>query len=246
MIIPLDTNIIGNLTKTEREIINYINGHEGTLAGMSIVDIAFETFSSPSTVSRAIRKCGLNGFNELRYRSGHKAKSEEIQNINELFNKTLIEAQAVHERISLTDILKVIECMKDAHQISVFARGLTTYVGQEFSLKLQLLGYDVFFSDDPNIMRVKASKMKEKDILFILSLNGQTPELILAAATASQKGNCVISCCCNPQSQLISYSNIALVGYKHAHQAIKEFEVSSRIALYMICRIIIDYISESV
>ena len=126
MIIPLDTNIIGNLTKTEREIINYINSHEGTLAGMSIVDIAFETFSSPSTVSMAIRKCGLNGFNELRYRSGHKAKSEEIQSMNELFNKTLIEAQAVHERISLTDILAVIECLKDAHQISVFARGLTT------------------------------------------------------------------------------------------------------------------------
>ncbi|MBE5976879.1 MAG: MurR/RpiR family transcriptional regulator [Paenibacillaceae bacterium] len=243
MIIPLDSEIIGNLTKTELEITNFINSHENTLHTMSIVDIAFETYSSPSTVSRAIRKCGLNGFNELRYRSGNKVKSEEIQSMNELFNKTLIEAQAVHERISLTDILTVIQCLKEARQISVFARGLTTYVAQELSLKLQLLDYNVFFTDDPNIMQVKASKLKERDVLFILSLNGQTPELISSAVTANQKGNCVISCCCNPKSRLISSSKISLVGFKHSHQAIKEFEVSSRIPLYMICRIIIDYMS---
>lgn len=94
MIIPIDTDIIERLSKTELEIVNFINIHEDTLPEMSIVDIAFETYSSPSSVSRAIRKCGLNGFNELRYRSGNKAKSEEIQSMNELFNKTLIEAQA--------------------------------------------------------------------------------------------------------------------------------------------------------
>lgn len=245
MIIALDTQTIEKLTKTELEIINFINSNEDTLPEMSIVDIAFETYSSPSTVSRAIRKCGLNGFNELRYRSANKAGNEEIQNMNELFNKTLIEAQKVHERISLTDILSVIKCLDLARQISVFSRGPTTYVGQEFALKLQLLDYDVFFSDDPNIMQVKASKLKENDVLFILSLNGETPELIASAITANQRGNKVITCCCNGESKLLAYSDHTLIGYKHSHQAIKEFEVSSRIALYMICRIIIDYISAS-
>lgn len=243
MLISIDAEIIERLTRTELDIINFVNGHEDTLAQMSIVDIAFETFSSPSTVSRAIRKCGLNGFNELRSRSGNRAKSQEIQGMNEIFNKTLIEAQAVHERISLTDILAVIKCLNDARQIFVFARGLTTYVGQEFSLKLQLLGYSAFFTDDPNIMQGMASKLDSADVLFILSLNGETPELILSAAAAYQKGNCVITCCCNPQSKLITYSKHSLIGYKHSHQAIREFEVSSRIALYIICRIIIDYIA---
>ena len=63
MIIPLDTNTLERLTKTELEIIQFINSHEEELPELSIVDIAFETYSSPSTVSRAIRKCGLNGFN---------------------------------------------------------------------------------------------------------------------------------------------------------------------------------------
>jgi len=243
MIISLDPKTVDKLTKTELEIVNFINTHEDTLPEMSIVDIAFETYSSPSTVSRAIRKCGLNGFNELRYRSVNKAKSEEIQGINEILNKTLIEAQKVHERISLTDVLEIIKCLDSARQISVFARGPTTYVGQEFSLKLQLLDYDVFYTDDPNIMQVKASKLKADDVLFLLSLNGETPELIASAFTAFHRGNRVITCCCNEKSKLLLYSTYSLIGYKHSHQAIKEFEVSSRIALHMICRIIIDYIS---
>lgn len=51
---------------------------------MSIVDIAFETYSSPSTVSRAIRKCGINGFNELRYRLTEKEGNAQIQNMGEI------------------------------------------------------------------------------------------------------------------------------------------------------------------
>lgn len=62
MIIELSPNILENLSKTELEIVNFINDNEERLSELSIVDIAFETYSSPSTVSRAIRKGGINGL----------------------------------------------------------------------------------------------------------------------------------------------------------------------------------------
>ena len=34
---------------------------------MSILEVAEQTFSSPATVSRTIKKCGISGFAELRY-----------------------------------------------------------------------------------------------------------------------------------------------------------------------------------
>ena len=68
MIIEINSKIAENLSKTELGVVNYINDNEDKLSELSIVDIAFETFSSPATVSRAIRKCGINGFNELRYK----------------------------------------------------------------------------------------------------------------------------------------------------------------------------------
>lgn len=54
MIIELSPKILENLSKTELEIVNFINDNEERLSELSIVDIAFETYSSPSTVSRAI------------------------------------------------------------------------------------------------------------------------------------------------------------------------------------------------
>lgn len=56
MIIKLEQYILDRLTATEKKIIDYINASDTELSKMSIVDIAFETFTSPSTVSRAIRK----------------------------------------------------------------------------------------------------------------------------------------------------------------------------------------------
>ena len=63
MLIELNQEILEGLSKTEREIVVFINENEKRLAQLSIVDIAFDTYTSPSTVSRAIRKCGINGFN---------------------------------------------------------------------------------------------------------------------------------------------------------------------------------------
>ena len=57
MLIELNQEKSDRLSKTEQEVIKYINENEKKLSELSIVDIAFETYSSPSTVSRAIRKC---------------------------------------------------------------------------------------------------------------------------------------------------------------------------------------------
>lgn len=243
MIIKLDSLILENLSKTELQIVNFINENEEQLPKLSIVDIAFETFSSPSTVSRAIRKCGVNGFNELRYRSSTKTPDSEIQNLGEIMNKSLVEAQRVIEQISLTNVLNIIKSLKTASRIYVFARGLSSYVGQEFALKLQLLDHNVFFAEDSNIVKIKAQSIKRGELLFMFSINGKTPELIEAAQAANVAGATIVTCCCSDNSELLPLSTYSLVGFKHAHTAIKEFEVSSRIPLYMMSRIIIDYLT---
>lgn len=132
MIIELSPNILENLSKTELEIVNFINDNEERLSELSIVDIAFETYSSPSTVSRAIRKCGINGFNELRYKLTQKVENKEIHDLNEIMNKSLIEATLVIEHMSLTNLLNILHTMRDAkrknERILIFARGLSELV----------------------------------------------------------------------------------------------------------------------
>lgn len=244
MLIELNQEKTEGLSKTEQEIVKYINDNEKKLPKLSIVDIAFETFSSPSTVSRAIRKCGINGFNELRYRLTTKESNTQVQNMGEILNKSLIEAQRVLEQISLTTVLDIVNVMKGARRIFILGRGLTEYVSQEFTLKLQLLDYNAVFFSDPNIMRKKCGSLRSDEIVIIFSLNGRTPELIESAKNARMRNAKVITCCCNEDSELIGLSNYNVIGFKHEHDAIREYEVASRVALHMIARIIIDYLVE--
>lgn len=246
MIIPWSAEAEKNLTKTESSIIRYINAHEENIPNLSIVDIAFETYSSPATVSRAIRKCGIHGFQELRYKLTQPRKEKELVSLNEIMNKSLMEAERLLEQISLPEVLHIVQLIQEARErrIFVFSRGLTSYVGREFSLKLQLLGYNVMETDDPNIMRTVTKHSTEKSLCVFFSLKGETVELVDSARNASASESDIIVCCCNDKSPLLSYATCALIGFMHHHISIKEYEVTSRVPLSIMSRILIDYLVE--
>ena len=86
MLLPLTSETLASLTKTEREVAQFINQNEDRLSQLSIVDIAYETFSSPATVSRAIRKCRVNGFNELLYKLASGEQDHQVVEVNEILN----------------------------------------------------------------------------------------------------------------------------------------------------------------
>ena len=118
MIIQLNDKIKSKLTSSEEQVIKYINENDNKLVDMSIVDIAEETFTSPATVSRAIKKCGVNGFMELRYNlSKRKEEINSSKDINEIFSKSLIETRQTLENISVNQILEIIELIQKSKKI---------------------------------------------------------------------------------------------------------------------------------
>lgn len=242
MMIELNSAIAETLSKTELDVIKFINQNQQRLSELSIVDIAFESYTSPATVSRAIRKCGVNGFQELRYRSLNKTERKDVHNMADVMNKSLIEAQQTLEQISLPSLLKMIELIKTSKKIYVFASGLSRYVAEEFALKLQLLEYNAVFISDPNIMRKLSAKSKKEDLLVVFSLNGQTSELVESVDNAHLSGAKVALCCCSEVSDMYAKADCTLIGAQHSNHAIKNFEVASRLPLQMIARMVIDYL----
>ena len=245
MILKVDYTIMGNLTDTEKRVINYININSSKLSNMSIVEVAEESYTSPATVSRTIKKCGIGGFTELRYRiSVQNNEKLDFAPINEILEKSLKEATNTVEEISIDNVLKSVDLIRKSRKIYVIARGLTELVSQEYSLKLQLLGFNVFVISDPNIMKKASSEMKPDELLFIFSLYGKTEELIVSAENAASLGCKIISCCCSQDTPLRMLSTVFLKGYKSENISIKKYEVTSRLPLYIISRIIIDYLAK--
>ncbi len=243
MLIELNPEIVDRLSKSELSIINFINENEKSLHELSIVEIGYETFTSQATVSRAIRKCGLSGFNELRYRCVLANKKSEEYKVTDIINQSLSEIQAVTEGINISKILQFIQGIRDAENIYIFARGLTEFVADEFSLKLRLLGYNTIFIRDPNIMRTISKRFTQQDMLIIFSLNGETNELIESAQNASWAKAKIGVFCCNENSQLMKFADHSLLGFSDDHTGIGDYEVRSRLPLHVLSRIITEYLA---
>jgi len=247
MIIKLNSIILDKLTSTEKKVINYINNNYKNIPNMSIIELANETYTSPATVSRAVKKCQLNGFAELRYKISEEMDNEKnSETMNNVLEKSLKEISNTIDYLSLDDILESVKIIKNSKKIYVLARGLSELVANEFSLKLQLLSYDAFQISDPNIIiSLAQDHLSDDDTLCIFSLYGKTESLIKAAENATSIGCKVISSSCSDNSSLKKLSDIYLQGYKHEHHSIKNFEVSSRLPLNVIARTIIDYLAQS-
>ncbi|TGY44096.1 MurR/RpiR family transcriptional regulator [Clostridium sartagoforme] len=243
MIIEVNDNIIKKLTPTERDVVNYINSNLNKLSNMSIVDVAEESFTSPATVSRTIKKCGFEGFSELRYKISAKEEyNHDSKKVNEILGKSLIEVTKTIENISITNVLNIVKTIKESKRIYILARGLTELVAQEFNLKMQLLGYNTFLIVDPNIMMNICKTIEKEDLVIAFSLRAETKEIIESVKSAKKSGAKVVTCCCVRKSILEEYSDITIIGYKQSRTSIKEFEVTSRLPLFIISRAIIDYL----
>jgi DNA-binding MurR/RpiR family transcriptional regulator len=240
LILPLTVETLNSLTKTELEVVHFINSNEARLSQLSIVDIAYETFSSPATVSRAIRKCKINGFNELRYKLAARDLNKQVVDVNEILNKSLVEAHRTIEQISMADVLRCIQMIQEARRVYVFARGLTHYIADEFCLKLQLMNVDAMVTDDPRIMVSISQTISPRNLVVIFSLNGRTQELVDSAFCAHSNRCPVIACSCNGESDLGKHADVHIVGYKHSHVSFHSYEVTTRLPLLIIARVIID------
>ena len=245
MLIKIDHDFHEHLTDTEKKVINFINMHVAEISSMSISDVAEATYSSPATVSRTIKKCGISGFAELRYLLTQQAETKsDNATVNEIFNKSLMEVTNTIDHLSIDKILSVIKEIRAAKRIYMLARGVSEHVAQEFALKLQILGTDVFLISDPQIMKSVTSKVKHGELVIIISRSGSTPELVEASENAVSLGARIITITCgNPSSPLARIAHITVLGYKHSHVSIKSVDATSRLPLYVITRIIIDYLT---
>lgn len=253
MFIKITDNLSNKLTTSERMVVDYINNNENKLATMSIVDIADATFTSTATVSRAIKKCGLKGFTEFRYRllSDNKDNKdnknyEAYKGVNSILEKSLMEVSRTLDNISLKDIVSIVNTLKSTKRIYIIARGLTELVANEFDYKLKLLGYNSFLVTDPNIMVKITERLDGNETLVVFSLRGETQSIVDACKNAKKQNCTIISCCCEKQSTLKDLSDISIIGEKHKDVSIKDYEVTSRIPLNVISRVIIDYLINTV
>ncbi|MCI8327497.1 MAG: MurR/RpiR family transcriptional regulator [Lachnospiraceae bacterium] len=232
-----------NLTPSETDVWNWIAAHDQEIAKMSITKIAEKSFSSPSTVSRTIRKCGFSGIGELKYRaqSPHDPKKEG-KIMNEIFLHHIQECQRTVEALDAETLLRIVHHIKFAEHTYILASGLAANIGRELETRLMLLKYPINLIDNRLIMANRIQELFDKNhVVIILSAKNTTPELTIAARHARDKGAIVISCCCIDAMELKQCSDIFLCGSHNKISHTQETNVMSYLPLQIIAQTIADY-----
>lgn len=248
MIIQMEQDKYHRLSDSEKQVINFLNENEHRIPQMSITDIAEETFTSTSTVSRTIKKAGFSGIAQFKFKIMEqlegKANMPSSTYLNTVLDKSYQESVQTIENISIPSVLQAIEYIEQANRIFIFARGLSSLSAQEFATYLEILEYNVVLVNDVLLMKDVGQIIHEGDVAIFLTLQNSTPELSIAARVAKNKGANVVVCTCKEGTIMEDYADVVIMGHTEQIMETGNYVFYSRIPMYIITRAIIEFLNK--
>ena len=184
---------IKSLNELEMQVYQYVMLHRASVPYMRIRELAAETFVSPSTIMRFCKKMGCDGYTEFRW----KLKEEEGQNRDQV--KQLPEDfRDIHlffdelEGGKYEDKLEEAASMiaKSEHIVLV-GIGNSGSIAQYGAYCLSNMGkFSMFVSDPFYPTHLLNSSTR---LAIVLSVSGETPEIIQSIDRFRQSGFSVIT-----------------------------------------------------
>lgn len=228
--------------------MDYINQHLDDIPEISIVKLSDLANVSTATIVRTMKKMGYDGFTSFKYYLKENQENNPKFTIMNHVDKKIREAinkneQEVNRTIQMLDngtIEDAIQSIKAANKITIFARGFSELIAKEMEIKFQLLGKYCELHDDPNIIKSISKKIKDKDVVIFVSLNGETSELVEAAENCRQHRITTITFTASANSTLVGLSDIVFIGFKSPISFFPDYEVRSRLPLQVMSRILLD------
>lgn len=236
------------LSESEKYLWRFIDKHLTDIPHYSIVKLSEKANVSTATIVRAMKKKGYEGFTSFK----HHLKDQSNTSVNfsgvekidgEIKRAILKNEQEVIRTINKLDsgnIEDAIQKIKAAKKIVIFARGFSELIAQEMTVKFQLLGKYCEMHADPNIITSISKKIEKQDIVLLVSLNGETPELVTAVNNCLKNEVSTITLTANSSSPLAHLSEIVFTGFKSEGSYFPEYEVRSRLPLSIMARILLD------
>lgn len=236
------------LSETEKYLWQFIQEHIEQIPSYSIVKLSEEANVSTATIVRTMKKKGYEGFTSFKHSLKDQANTtvnfsvvEKVD--NEIKKAILKNEQEVIRSINMIDsgvIEDAVQKCYSAKRIVIFARGFSELIAEEMMVKFQLAGKYSQMHTDPNIITSISKKLDKDDFVIFVSLNGETPELVVAAHNCYEQEISTLTISANRTSQLVSLSELACIGFKSEGSYFPDYEVRSRLPLSVIARILLD------
>lgn len=240
-----------SLSPSELFLWEYVRGHLHDIPKLPISLLADRAMVSKATVIRTFQKKGFKGYSDFKFylentkntRIDETVLADVGEDIKRIILKNEQEVIRTLNELDVAAIEKSAILIKSCHRVIIFARGPSEMTAYEMQTKLMLLDKDVMVFTDPNIIRPISQRKMSNTVVVILSLHGETAELVAASQTLMAQDVPVIIVTANAHSRLAKYATLVLVGFKSIVSQFPEFEVRSRLPLEVITRVLMDVVA---
>ncbi|WP_179107254.1 MurR/RpiR family transcriptional regulator [Sediminibacillus massiliensis] len=177
------------LNDTDDQIIDYIVENKQEVTGMSIQSLARNLFTVPNTITRLSKKLGYDGFSQLKNSLKEEVQeSDPIQETNVEYN-----LKRSIELVDHTMLQQVSNKLHEARRIYVFGVGDTLPFCEILSTHLKIGGKSAEYFLHRHDAVYAMNHASSQDVLFLISMSGETQQVLEMADLAKEKQVPVIS-----------------------------------------------------
>lgn len=172
---------------------------------MSIAEIAAQSDTSASAITRFVRKFGYEGLDTFRIamaQSSNAIASNEIIEIDPIVQKnddlsTIIDKVAVMLSTTVSDtanfldekvIQEAISALKKARRIYLIGVGSSGVIAYDLAHKFNRAGFLALHSWDGHMVMENLAYLNEQDVVLSFSYSGETKEVLAALDIARERG----------------------------------------------------------
>ena len=202
-------------TEFEETFSLYVLANPAEAAGRTVANLASSFHISPNAIVRFSRKLGYEGFSDMRLSLAHEVREARDRDESEVRGSptpgTLELVRRTLEVCGESPVLgRAIRTLVQARQVLIFAVGETAYAAHAFARRISQLDGKFQFVTYENQVRREMDHDLEGTALVLVSLSGETTQVVDLAREAAEKGVCVISLTDLHPCSLAQYARLAL------------------------------------
>ncbi len=199
---------LDSLHQKERALAEYLLHHPKEAVQMTITELAAQSGSSPSTISRFCKTFHSHSFPDFKQRLATElvqqtAATNRYQDIvaGNPLHEVVSAITANHLRsitdttqvLDLTQLRLAIDALHRASRVDLYGSATSGIVAQDFFHKLIQIGKAAAAFSDPHLQLTSASSLTSHDVAIGISYSGETPETIHSLRCAAANGATTLS-----------------------------------------------------
>ncbi|WP_257029223.1 MurR/RpiR family transcriptional regulator [Neobacillus driksii] len=177
------------LNDTDDQIVEYIEKNRQDFVNQSIQSVSASLYTVPNTITRLSKKLGYDGFSHLK--SSIKEELDSAKTPEEDSSYYFI--QKTFDLIDMERIETAAKMLHESKHVLFFGVGDSADFCDMMARNLRVVGKTSEHYIHRHEMIHMLDQMNQHDVLFLVSLSGETPQVLEMAEKAKQREIPIIS-----------------------------------------------------